>query len=173
MQGTALSVLTQKRSIIVIVLVAIVLVAAVAVTYLTSFQQPQIESITISSINNVSLSGLDLTFAIKISNPNRYDITIKNIKYSLILTQTGQTLMNGTHGEITLPAHGSTEIFLNSTLYSGPAINLAFETVFAKSAMMQVNGGGTAAGLFSDHTFSFSRSFDAYPYISDKLNSLI
>jgi len=38
---------------------------------------------------------------------------------------------------------------------------------------MQVNGSGTAAGLFSDHTFSFSRSFDAYPYISDKLNSLI
>ncbi|MGZ4944765.1 MAG: hypothetical protein ACXV6K_10860, partial [Halobacteriota archaeon] len=89
MQGTALSVLTQKRSIVVIVLVAIVLVAAGAVTYLTSFQQPQIESITISSINNVSLSGFDLTFAIKISNPNRYDITIKNIKYSLILTQTG------------------------------------------------------------------------------------
>jgi hypothetical protein len=53
------------------------------------------------------------------------------------------------------------------------AIALAFMTILSKSVMMEINGGGTAAGLFSDHSFSFSRTFDAYPYISDKFGNVI
>ena len=81
--------------------------------------------------------------------------------------------MNGTHGEINIPAHGSTEIFIKSTVYFAPGISLAFMMIFTKSVMMEMNGGGTAPGLFSDQSFSFSRAFDAYPYISNQVGNVV
>lgn len=169
----AYSLIMRRKKTVAVIIVAIVIVAAGVTTYLSSFQPPQIESININSIDSISLSGFNLTFSIKVYNPNLLAITIKNINYSLLLTKTNQLLMNGTYGEITIPAQGSTEILITSTVYSVPALSLAFMTILSKSVMMEINGGGTAAGLFSDHSFSFSRTFDAYPYISDKVGNVI
>lgn len=80
--------------------------------------------------------------------------------------------MSGTLGEINLPAHATTEAPVKSSIYFAPTINLAYMTIFEKSVMMEINGAGTAPGIFSDQSFSFNRSFDAYPWINDKLRSL-
>ncbi|MGZ4847763.1 MAG: hypothetical protein ACXV2F_05400 [Halobacteriota archaeon] len=173
MREDAYSLIVRRKKTVAVIIIAIVIVAAGVTTYLSSFQPPQIESINISSIDSISLSGFNLTFSIKVYNPNLLAITIKNINYSLLLTKTNQLLMNGTYGEITIPAQSSTEIFIKSTVYSIPAVSLAFMTILSKSVIMEINGSGTAAGLFSDHSFSFSRTFDAYPYISDKLGNVI
>ena len=109
----------------------------------------------------------------EIYNPNIVGMTIKNINYNIILTQTNQLLMNGTQGEINIPAHGSTEIFIKSTVYFASGISLAFMMIFTKSVMMEMNGGGTAPGLFSDQSFSFSRTFDAYPYFSNQVGNVV
>ncbi len=172
MRGNVYSVIMRRKRIIVVTLVTIVLIAIGVTAYFSSFEPPQIESVKISSIDSVSLSGLNLTFSMKIKNPNRLDMMVKSIKYSLMLTQTSQILMNGTCGEITIPAHGSTEIFINSTIHSAPVISLAYMTIFTKSVMMEINVAGTAPGLFSDHNFSSSHTFDAYPYISDQVNNI-
>jgi len=169
----AYSLIIRRKRTIAVIIVAIVIVAVGVTAYFSSFQPPQIESVKISSIDGISLSGFNLTFSIEIYNPNIVGMTIKNINYNLILTQTNQVLMNGTHGEINIPAHASTEIFIKSTVFFAPAISLAFMTIFTKSVMMEINGGGTAPGLFSDHSFSFSRTFDAYPYISNQVRNIV
>lgn len=169
----AYSLIIQRKRTVAVIIVAIVIIAAGVTAYFSSVQPPQIESVKISSIDAVSLSGFSLTFSIKIYNPNIIGMTIKNIKYNLTLTQTNQVLMNGTLGEINIPAHGSTEVFMKSTIYFAPAISLAFMTIFTKSVMMEINGGGTATALFSDHSFSFSRTFDAYPYISNQVGNVV
>jgi LEA14-like dessication related protein len=113
-----------------------------------------------------------LTLSVKISNPNARSMTIRNIKYDLMLTETNQLLMSGALGEINLPAHATTEVLVKSSVHFAPTINLAYMTIFEKSVMMEIKAVGTAPGIFSDQSFSFSRSFDAYPWISDKLGSL-
>ena len=173
MWGRAYSLMIRRKRTIAVIIVAIVIVAVGVTTYFSSFEPPQIESVKISSIDGISLSGFNLTFSIKIYNPNIVGMTIKNINYNLILTQTNQLLMNGTHGEINIPAHGSTEIVIKSTIYFVPAISLAFMTIFTKSVVMEINGGGTAPGLFSDQSFSFSRTFDVYPYISNQVGNVV
>jgi LEA14-like dessication related protein len=169
----AYSLIIRRKRTVAVIIVAIVIVAAGVAAYFSSSQPPQIESVKISSIDRISLSGLNLTFSIKIYNPNIVSMTIKNITYNLMLAQTNQLLMNGSTGEINIPAHGSTEIFIKSTVYFAPAISLAFMTIFTKSVMMELSGGGTAPGLFSDHSFSFSRTFDAYPYISNQVSNVV
>lgn len=173
MWGRVYSLIIRRKRTIAVIIVAIVIVAVGVTAYFSSFEPPQIESVKISSIDGISLSGFNLTFSIKIYNPNIVGMTIKNINYNLTLTQTNQLLMNGTHGEINIPAHGSTEIFIKSTIYFVPAFSLAFMTIFTKSVVMEINGGGTAPGLFSDQSFSFSRTFDVYPYISNQVGNVV
>jgi LEA14-like dessication related protein len=169
----AYSLIIRRKRTVAVIIVAIVIIAAGVTAFFSSVQPPQIESVKISSIDGVSLSGFNLTFSIKIYNPNIIGLTIKNIKYNLTLAQTNQLLMNGTFGEINIPAHGSMEVFVKSTIYFAPTISLAFMTIFTKSVMMEINGGGTALALFSDHSFSFSRTFDAYPYISNQVGNVV
>jgi hypothetical protein len=169
----AYSLIIRRERTIAVIIVAVVIVAVGVTAYFSSFEPPQIESVKISSVDGISLSGFNLTFSIEIYNPNIVGMTIKNINCNLMLTQTNQLLMNGTHGEINIPAHGSTEIFIKSTVYFAPGISLAFMMIFTKSVMMEMNGGGTAPGLFSDQSFSFSRAFDAYPYISNQVGNVV
>lgn len=174
MWAEAYALIRRRKRAIAVITIAIVIAAAGLTSYVFSnFEPPQIESVTISSIDNVSLSGFNLTLSVNISNPNARSMTIKSIKYSLVLSETNQRLMSGAVGEISLPAHATTEVLVKSSIYFGPTINLAYMTIFEKTVMMELNGIGTAQGLFSDQSFSFSRSFDAYPWISDKLGSLV
>jgi hypothetical protein len=174
MWAEAYALIMRRKRAVAVIIVAIVVAAVGLTSYLFfSFEPPQIESVTVSSVDSISLSGFNLTLSVKINNPNAHSMTIKGIKYNLVLSKTNQLLMNGTFGEINLPAHASTEILAKASVYFAPTINLAYMTIFEKSVMIEINGVGTAQGLFSDQSFSFSRSFDAYPWISEKIGSLV
>ncbi|MGZ4905006.1 MAG: hypothetical protein ACXV5I_09375, partial [Halobacteriota archaeon] len=60
----------------VIIVVAIIIIAGAA--FVLTLQAPQVEGVSIRSIDNVSRSGLTFTFSVKIYNPNIIGITVKD-----------------------------------------------------------------------------------------------
>jgi LEA14-like dessication related protein len=163
----------RTRSIVAIVAAVIIIIAIVGATFLLTLQAPQVLGVSVSSIDNVSRSGFTLTFVIKLYNPNVVGVNIKSIKYNLLLTSSNQVLSTGTSDGIQIPARGSVDILIQSTIYFGSAISTIVQAILTKSLMMSLNGVVTAHPLGIDVNISFSQTFDAYPYISSQVSKII
>ncbi len=163
----------QKTVIAVIIVVVILIVAGAA--FVLTLQAPQVEGVSIRSIDNVSRSGLTFTFSIKIFNPNVIGITIKDITYNLLLSETGKLVSNGTSGGTYIQPRGTTELFITSTVYYGSAASAAIQALLSRSIPMDVNGVVTAHPFLIDVQVTFDQTFDAYPLIrnatSNSLNA--
>ena len=147
----------------VIIVVAIVIIAGAA--FVLTLQAPQVEGVSIRSIDNVSRSGLTFTFSVKIFNPNIIGVTVKDITYNLLLSESGKLVSNGTSGGAYIQPRGTTELFITSTIYYGSAASTAIQALLSRSVPMDVNGFATAHLLLIDVQVPFDHSFDAYPLI--------
>jgi LEA14-like dessication related protein len=110
---------------------------------------------------------------IKLYNPNVVGVSIKSITYNLVLTSTNQVLSTGTTDGIQIPARGSVDIPIQSTIYFGAALSAVVQALSTQSVMMNVNGVVTAHPLFIDVSVPFSQTFDAYPYISSQVSKIV
>jgi LEA14-like dessication related protein len=163
----------RTRTIVAIIAAVIIIIAIVGAAFLLTLQAPQVQGVSVSSIDNVSRSGFTLTFVIKLYNPNVVGVNIKSITYNLLLTSSNQVLSTGTSDGVQVPARGSVEIPIQSTIYFGGAIGTVVQALLAKSVMMNVNGVVTVHPLVTDVSVSFSQAFDAYPYLSSQVNKII
>ena len=164
------------RKAVIAAIIVVVIVIAAAVGFVLTLQAPQVEGVSITSIDNVSRSGLTFTFSVKIFNPNIIGITIKDITYNLVLSDTGKLVSNGTSGGAYIQPRGTTELFITSTVYYGSAASTAIQALLSKSIPMDVNGVVTAHPFLIDVQVNFNQSFDAYPLIqnatSNSLNTV-
>ena len=163
----------RTRTIVAIIAAVIIVIAIVGAAFLLTLQAPQVQGVSISSIDNVSRSGFTLTFVIKLYNPNVVGVNIKAITYNLLLTSSNQVLSTGTSDGIQIPARGSVDIPIQSTIYFGSAISTVLQAILTKSVMMNLNGVVTAHPLIIDVNVSFSQTFDAYPYISSQVSKIV
>jgi LEA14-like dessication related protein len=147
----------RTRTIAVIIAVVVIVIAAAGATFLLTLQKPVLEGVSISSVDNVSSSGFNLTFVIKLYNPNVVN----------------QVLSTGAIDGVQIPAQGSVEIPIKSTVNFIPVISVAFQSIFSKSVMMNINGVATAHPLLIDVNVPFSQTFDAYPYISNAASKAV
>jgi LEA14-like dessication related protein len=162
----------RTRTLAVIAAVVIIIIAVAGATFFLTLQAPQVEGVSVRSIDNVSRSGFTVTFVIKLYNPNIVGVNIKSVTYNLLLVEGSRLLSNGKSYDFQVPARGSVEIPIQSTIYFSSAISAAFQTIFTKSVMMNVNGVVTAHPLFIDMNVSFDQTFDAYPYISNAVSRI-
>jgi LEA14-like dessication related protein len=163
----------RTRTIVAIIAAVIIVIAVVGAAFVLTLQAPQVQGVSVSSIDNVSRSGFTLTFVIKLYNPNLVGVTIKSVTYNLLLTSNNKVLSNGTTGGIQVPARGSVDIPIQSTIYFGAALSSVVQAITTKSLMMNANGVVTAAPLGINVNVSFSQTFDAYPYISSEVSKII
>ncbi len=163
----------RTRTIIAIIAAVIIVIAVVGAAFVLTLQAPQVQGVSVSSIDNVSRSGFTLTFVIKLYNPNLVGVSIKSVTYNLLLTSNNKILSNGTSGGIQVPARGSVDIPIQSTIYFGAALSSVVQALLTKSLMMNANGVVTAAPLGINVNVSFSQTFDAYPYISSEVSKII
>jgi LEA14-like dessication related protein len=163
----------RTRTIVAIIAAVIIVIAIVGAAFLLTLQAPQVQGVSVSSIDNVSRSGFTLTFVIKLYNPNVVGVNIKAITYNLLLTSSNQVLSTGTSDGIQIPARGSVDIPIQSTIYFGSAISTVLQAILTKSVMMNLNGVVTAHPLIIDVNVSFSQTFDAYPYISSQISKIV
>ena len=155
------------RKAVIAAIIVVVIVIAAAVGFVLTLQAPQVEGVSITSIDNVSRSGLTFTFSVKIFNPNIIGITIKDITYNLVLSDTGKLVSNGTSGGAYIQPRGTTELFITSTVYYGSAASTAIQALLSKSIPMDVNGVVTVHAFLGDIQVLFDQSFDAYPLIQN------
>ena len=164
------------RKAVIAAIIVVVIVIAAAVGFVLTLQAPQVEGVSITSIDNVSGSGLTFTFSVKIYNPNIIGITIKDITYNLVLSDTGKLVSNGTSGGAYIQPRGTTELFITSTVYYGSAASTVIQALLSKSIPMDVNGVVTAHPFLIDVQVNFNQSLDAYPLIqnatSNSLNTV-
>lgn len=163
----------RTRTIVAIIAAVIIVIAIVGAAFLLTLQAPQVQGVSVSSIDNVSRSGFTLTFVIKLYNPNVVGVNIKAITYNLLLTSGNQVLSTGTSDGIQIPARGSVDIPIQSTIYFGSAISTVLQAILTKSVMMNLNGVVTAHPLIIDVNVSFNQTFDAYPYISSQVSKIV
>jgi LEA14-like dessication related protein len=163
----------RTRSIVAIIAAVIIVIAIVGAAFFLTLQAPQVQGVSVSSIDNVSRSGFTLTFVVKLYNPNVVGVNIKSVTYNLLLTASNQVLSTGTLDGIQIPARGSVDIPIQSTVYFGSAISAVVQALLTKSLMMNLNGVVTAHPLVTDVNVSFSQTFDAYPYISSQVSKII
>jgi LEA14-like dessication related protein len=163
----------RTRTIAAIIGVVIIVIAVAGAAFFLTLQAPQVQGVSVRSIDNVSLSGFNLTFVIKLYNPNIVGVTIKSGTYNLLLVEGNQVLSAGTIEGVQVPARGSVEIPVQATINFGPAISAAFQTIFTKSVMMNINGVVTAQPLLIDINVPFNQTFDAYPYISNTVSKAV
>jgi LEA14-like dessication related protein len=163
----------RRRTIAAIIVVVIIVIAIAGAAFVLTLQAPQVEGVSVRSIDNVSRSGFTLTFVIKLYNPNVLGVNIKSITYNLVLTSSNQVLSTGTSNGVQIPARGSVDIPIQSTIYFGSAISAVSQAILTKSVMMNANGVVTAHPLFIDVNVPFSQTFDAYPYISSQVSKII
>jgi len=130
----------RTRTIVAIIAAVIIVIAIVGAAFLLTLQAPQVQGVSVSSIDNVSRSGFTLTFVIKLYNPNVVGVNIKSITYNLLLTSGNQVLSTGTSDGIQIPARGSVDIPIQSTIYFGSAISTVLQAILTKSVMMNLNG---------------------------------
>ena len=159
----------RTRTIVAIIAAVIIVIAIVGAAFLLTLQAPQVQGVSVSSIDNVSRSGFTLTFVIKLYNPNVVGVNIKSLTYNLVLTSSNQVLSTGSATGIQVPARGSVDIPIQSTIYFGAALS----TVVQALLMMNVNGVVTVHPLGIDVSVPFSQTFDAYPYISSQVSKII
>src|SRR5450756_884573 len=94
----------RARTIAAIIAVVIIVIAAAGAAFFLTLQAPLVESVKVSSIDNVTRSGFTFTFVIKLYNPNVAGVNIKSITYDLLLAENNQKLGNGTSSEFQVPA---------------------------------------------------------------------
>jgi LEA14-like dessication related protein len=162
----------RARTIAAIIAVVIIVIAAAGAAFFLTLQAPLVESVKVSSIDNVTRSGFTFTFVIKLYNPNVAGVNVKSITYDLLLAENNQKLGNGTSSEFQVPARGSVEIPVQTTIYFSSVISAAFQTIFTKSVMMNLNGVATVQLPWSDVNVPFSPTFDGYPFISDAVSKI-
>jgi len=162
----------RRRTIAAIIAVVIIVIAIAGAAFVLTLQAPQVQGVSVRSIDNVSRSGFTLTFVIKLYNPNVVGVNIKSITYNLLLSSSNQVLSTGTSDGIQIPARGSVDIPIQSTIYFGSALSTV-QALLAKSVMMNLNGVVTVHPLGIDVNVSFSQTFDAYPYISSQVSEII
>ncbi|MGZ4862268.1 MAG: LEA type 2 family protein [Halobacteriota archaeon] len=163
----------RTRTIVAIIAAVIIVIAVVGAAFLLTLQAPQVQGVSVSSIDNVSRSNATLTFVIKLYNPNVVGVNIKSISYNLLLTSSNQVLSTGTSDGIQIPARGSVDIPIQATIDFRSAISTLVQAVLSKSVMMSINGVVTVHPLGIDVNVSFSQMFDAYPYISSQVSKII
>jgi len=86
----------RTRTIAAIIAVVIIVIAAAGAAFFLTLQAPLVESVKVSSIDNVTRSGFTFTFVIKLYNPNVAGVNVKSITYDLLLAENNQKLGNGT-----------------------------------------------------------------------------
>ncbi|MGZ4916692.1 MAG: LEA type 2 family protein [Halobacteriota archaeon] len=164
------------RKVVIAAISVVVIVVVAAVGFVLTLQAPQVEGVSITSIDNVSRSGFTFTFSVKIFNPNIIGITVKDITYNLVLSDTGKLVSNGTSGGAYIQPRGTTELLITSTVFYGSAASTAIQALLSKSIPMDVNGAVTVHPLLGDVQVNFDQSFDAYPLIqnatSNSLNAV-
>ncbi|MGZ4906391.1 MAG: LEA type 2 family protein [Halobacteriota archaeon] len=164
------------RKVVIAAISVVVIVVVAAVGFVLTLQAPQVEGVSITSIDNVSRSGFTFTFSVKIFNPNIIGITVKDITYNLVLSDTGKLVSNGTSGGAYIQPRGTTELLITSTVFYGSAASTAIQALLSKSIPMDVNGAVTVHPLLGDVQVNFDQSFDAYPLIqnatSNSLNTV-
>jgi LEA14-like dessication related protein len=163
----------RTRTIVAIIAVIIIVIAIVGAAFVLTLQAPQVQGVSVRSIDNVSRSGFTLTFVINLYNPNVVGVSIKSLTYNLVLTSSNQVLSTGSATGIQVPARGSVEIPIQSTIYFGAALSTVVQALLAKSLMMNANGVVTVHPLGIDVSVPFSQTFDAYPYISSQVSKII
>ncbi len=155
------------RKIVIAVILAVAIIIIAAAAFVLTLQAPQVEGVSIKSIDNVSRSGFTFTFSVKIYNPNIIGVTVKDITYNLVLSNKGKLVSNGTSGGAYIQPRGTTELFITSTVYYGSAASTAVQALLSKSIPMDVNGVVTAHPFLVDVQVLFDQSFDAYPLIQN------
>ncbi len=161
------------RKIVIAVILVVVLLVIAGAAFVLTLQAPQLEGVSIKSIDDISLSSFTITFSIKIFNPNIIGLTVKDISYNLELSGRGKLVSNGTSAGAYIQPRGTTELFITSTIYYGSAARTATQALLSKNVPMDVNGAVTVHALLQDVQIFFNESFDAYPLIQNaRSNSL-
>jgi LEA14-like dessication related protein len=163
----------RTRTIVAIICAVIVVLAIAGAAFFLTLQAPQVQGVSVRSIDNVSRSGFNLTFVIKLYNPNIVGVSVKSVTYNLLLVAGNQLLSTGSVDGIQIPAQGSVDIPIQSTINFVPTISAAFQTIFTKSVMMNLNGVVTVSPLSINVTVPFNQTFDAYPYISNAVSKIV
>ncbi len=158
---------------IIALLITISIIGAGAATYFFFLQPPNIEKVTLLSVDDITRTGFTLKYAITIHNPNLVGMNITNMKYNVLLKPTNQTVYNGTSDGGYIPPGGSIQLTLVSKAYFGPLLTAGLLALFNNSVPMETNGVLTATILSMTFNVPFSQSFDAYPSIRDSLKSLV
>ncbi|MFZ0925500.1 MAG: hypothetical protein WCE82_05415 [Halobacteriota archaeon] len=109
----------RRRTIAAVIAVVIIVIAIAGAAFVLTLQAPQVQGVSVPSIDNVSRSGFTLTFVITLYNPNVVDVNIKSITYNLVLTSSNQVLSTGSSDGIQVPVRGSVDIPIQSTVYFG------------------------------------------------------
>jgi LEA14-like dessication related protein len=154
------------RKIVIAVPIVIVILIIAGAAFVLTLQAPQVEGVTITSIDNVSGSGFTFTFSVKIYNPNIIGVTVKDITYNLLLADSGKLVSNGKSAGAYIQPRGTTELNITSTVYYGSVASTAIQALLKNSVPMDVNGVVTAH-LLIDVQVPFDQSFDAYPLIQN------
>jgi LEA14-like dessication related protein len=160
------------RKIVIAVLIVIAILIIAGAAFVLTLQAPQVEGVTITSIDNVSRSGFTFTFSVKIYNPNIIGVTVKDITYNLLLADSGKLVSNGKSAGAYIQPRGTTELFITSTVYYGSAASTVIQALLKNSVPMDVNGVATAH-LLIDVQVPFDQSFDAYPLIQNATSNAL
>ena len=97
----------RTRTIAAIIVVVVIVIAVAGAAFVLTLQAPQVQGVSVRSIDNVSRSGFTLTFVINLYNPNVVGVSIKSLTYNLVLTSSNQVLSTGSATGIQVPARGA------------------------------------------------------------------
>ncbi len=116
--------------------------------------------VTLSEIEvkHVSMVALSLEIAIKVDNPNDFDLKLKNLKYDMVASEV--KLADGTYREeITIPASGNTIVKLPVAVDPNHAIKLIKHLLQnGKEIIATVNAEADFATPFGDTEVSFEET---------------
>ena len=70
---------------IIALIIALIIVGMVTAVLVLSFQRPQIEKVTIQSIEDFTNSSFTLKYSVRVHNPNIIGANITSIRYNLLL----------------------------------------------------------------------------------------
>ena len=157
----------------VVLLLAVSIIGVGGAAYFFCLQPPTIEKVTLLSIDNITNNGFTLKYLVKIHNPNLVGMNITNMKYAVLLKPTNQTVYNGTSAGGYISPGGSIELSFVSKAYFQPLLSAALLALFSNRVPMETNGVITATIMSLTFNVPFSQSFDAYPFISDALKSIV
>ena len=94
----------------VVLLLAVSIIGVGGAAYFFCLQPPNIEKVTLLSIDNITNNGFTLKYLVKIHNPNLIGMNITNMKYAVLLKPTNQTVYNGTSAGGYISPGGSIEL---------------------------------------------------------------